>query len=792
MRLLGTTVCGLLLVAGLVFASGAGARPAASGGAPANGRYIVVYDQHVADPSAATARRERSQGFRARLRYASAIKGFAATLTAQQADRLRADPRVASVTEDRVVTAAAIVPLAPGEPAPPTGVRRIEAATMTTVRPSSSVNVAVIDSGVDLDHPELDAVHGRNCVTPGAAADDDDGHGTHVAGTIAARNDGAGVVGVAPGTRIFAVKVLDGEGSGTTSQVICGIDWVTSTLTDASAGNDVRVANMSLGAIGPPVRSCAATSDPMHRAICASTAAGTTYVAAAGNSAWDFDFEPEPDVPAAYPEVLTVTAIADGDGRPGGLGPSCVVADDTYASFSNFALTEAGAAHTVAAPGGCIRSTWPGGGHGILSGTSMAAPHVAGAVALCHGEAGRLGPCADLSPAAIIARMRGRAQAHSTADAGYGFVGDPLRPEARGRYYGYLLAPPASLPAVSLVRPAHGAASDDTTPTFAGRAGEAPGDAAVVHVEVFAGATVTGAPVRTLSATRSAGAWSVTLPAEQALSPGTYSARARQAVAGGDAATTAPHTFTIQAPQPVTTPAPTPAVVPPGDPAALQPAPPPTPQSVAPTTVKQPAKLQVQRAVVHRGRATLEVLAPITARASGAVEVTFHAAGIRTRFRHAIRAGSNRLRIVRSIPRRQARLGTGIVTLRYAGNDRTRPQVVRLRAAVRSARLVVRRPRLEGGRLRARGTIALAARGVVRVQLDWSRGGRPRSHALRARISGGRWQLDEALRADVRADIAARDGTLHSYVLFTGYGPRRIRGEMRSFQVLGAPSGTAR
>ncbi|MFP5361265.1 MAG: S8 family serine peptidase [Thermoleophilia bacterium] len=792
------TACGVLLVAVMVFASDARAGPSAGAGdSPVAGRYIVLYDQSIDDGAAATARRERAQGFRARLRYSRAVSGFAATLTAEQAERLRSDPAVASVTPDRIVTAAARVPLAAGEPLPPTGTRRIGTATATTTRERSSVNVAVIDSGIDLDHPDLDAAQGRNCVTPGAAADDDNGHGTHVAGTIAARNQGAGVTGVAPGTRVYAVKVLDAEGSGTISQVICGIDWVTGTLSDAIAGNDVRVANMSLGATGDPVSSCATTSDPMHQAVCASTRAGVTYVAAAGNSGWDFDYAPQPDVPAAYPEVLTVTAMSDTDGRSGGLGSSCSSADDSYADYSNYALTTAASAHTVAAPGSCIRSTLPGGGHGTLSGTSMATPHVAGAVALCMGEGGTSGPCARLTPAQIIARMHGDAGARSTTDAGYGFVGDPLRPSAN-RYFGHLVAPRAPLPAVSLTEPADGSTSADSTPTFSGLAGDADGDAAVVDVDVFAAADGSGTSVRQLQATRSGGAWSFTLPADLALAPGTYSARARQAAAGGDEATTAPRTFTID-PGPATeppaadlTPAPkAAATVAPAQPAVVAAAPagraPDERQPAASVPAKDAAKLQVARARVRTDRRVLDLVAPISRRATGAVSVTFRAAGVLTRFRQPIQPGSDRLRITRSIARAQARSATGIVTLRYPGNDRTRPQEVRLRAAARHAELAAQRPRLSGGRLIARGTVSPRARGVVRVQLDWSRAGRGRSHEVSARIRNGRWQLDSSLPADVRSDIAGRDGTLHSYVLFTGYEPRRIRGEMRSFQVLDVP-----
>ena len=321
--------------------------------------------------------------------------------------------------------------LAKGETAPP-GVRRAGGATPALAHQPATSAVAVIDTGIDLANPELDAVSGTNCVKPGTSAQDDNGHGTNVAGIIAARNTGSGVVGVAPGTRVYAVKVLNNRAVGTLSQFLCGINWVAAN----AAALNIRTANMSIGGVGFSDGACGTKSgDSEHKAICAATAAGVTFVVSAGNGGTDF----KTTVPAAYPEVLTATAITDTDGLPGAIGPaSCAKKelDDRTGTYSSYAVSAAAAAHTVAAPGTCVTSAGLAGKPSTFTGTSQAAPHVAGAVALCHGSGGLPGPCAGLAPAGVIARVRGDATAAMTL--ANGFLGDPLRPLA-GKVFGPLV-----------------------------------------------------------------------------------------------------------------------------------------------------------------------------------------------------------------------------------------------------------------------------------------------------------------------------------------------------------------
>jgi hypothetical protein len=184
----------------------------------------------------------------------------------------------------------------------------------------------------------------------------------------------------------------------------------------------------------------------------------------------------------------------------------------------------------------------------------------------------------------------------------------------------------------------------------------------------------------------------------------------------------------------------------------------------------------------------IDILAPISRRASGNVSLDLYSAGQHARWTAPINSVDGRIRDTHVLPASMANNGgTGILTIRYAGNAVTRPQVVRLRAGSVPAVLDATRPTLDAaGHLHAQGTISSQAHGVVRVQLEYYSGGQTTTLERYATISGGAWNLDATLTAAQQAAIAGRRGTVESYILFTGYFPRRMRGEMIAYQVLGA------
>lgn len=269
-------------------------------------------------------------------------------------DALARDARVRVVEADRPVRVAGV----------PTGLARAAVDRHGGFGVGSGrdddVDVALIDTGVAEGLADL-RVAGRwdcrrGCRTGGV---DRDGHGTHVAGIVAARDDGAGPVGVAPGARLWSIKVLDGLGSsGRLTDLVNALDLV------AAHADRIEVVNISLGAPGH--------SDVVDRAVRGVLDAGTTVVVAAGNAGTDASEQ----VPANSPGAITVSAVVDADGAPGGRGSDACGTDDRQPAWSNH-----GAVVDVAAPGGCITSLGLDGRPATMSGTSMAAPHVTGAVA---------------------------------------------------------------------------------------------------------------------------------------------------------------------------------------------------------------------------------------------------------------------------------------------------------------------------------------------------------------------------------------------------------------------------
>jgi aqualysin 1 len=324
----------LILVLG-VSTLGIGTAPADP---PSN--YIVVFKDSVSSPQAVANEHARDHGAQVRFVYTAALKGYAANIPNDRVAEVRSDDRVAYMERDQTATAVAQTV--------PWGITKVGAAVSSTragdgTGAVGNVNVFVIDSGI-YSHPDLNL---RSFVNfAGGPNKDCNGHGTHVAGTAAARDNTSDVVGVAPGAPLYAVKVLGCNGSGYYSGIIKGVDWVTAHTARPA------VANMSLG--GPP-------SQALDDAIRRSAAAGVVYALAAGNSGANA-CNSSPSRVGPTDGVITVAATDSADKE---------------ASFSNY-----GSCVDIWAPGVGTVSTRNGGGTTTMSGTSMASPHAAGGAAL--------------------------------------------------------------------------------------------------------------------------------------------------------------------------------------------------------------------------------------------------------------------------------------------------------------------------------------------------------------------------------------------------------------------------
>lgn len=343
---------------------------------------------------------------------------------------LERHPDVLSVVPDREVqtlgkptgggaaTAAQVVP---------SGVTRIGAQPDTMPRTGADVGVAIVDTGIDFAHADLTVA--TECFTAYAACQDDEGHGTHVAGIVAGRNNTVDVVGVAPAATVYAVKVLNRRGRGTDSTIMAGLEWVADNA--SLVVPPIRVVNMSLGRAGT------LDDNPALRAsVRAVTLAGITVIVAAGN---DGTREVSDQVPATYPEVIAVASTTATTGSSACTGHPAPVLADTASYFTTDGPFDAlsGIGVSASAPGedredigkNCflksvgILSTRLGGGTIRMSGTSMAAPHVTGVVALMAEESMTLTPDSARQRLRTGARAVGAAPIDSPA-GGYSFDGE--------------------------------------------------------------------------------------------------------------------------------------------------------------------------------------------------------------------------------------------------------------------------------------------------------------------------------------------------------------------------------
>jgi hypothetical protein len=369
-------IASLTAVAGTSRFAGAAQRPPETGslaiagqeGSDLAGRYIVVLDEGTDAGQRAALYGAAFPDASVDRVYESAIDGFAGALPETAVAALEHDPNVTTVQPDGLLALTGeVVPI---------GIERVGAApagSPDATGPDTDIDVAIIDTGVG-PNPDLNVAGGFSsfsegswvAVTCGHGGSWNDwlGHGSEVAGIIGARDDDNGVVGIAPGARIWSVRVVGTPGLACTSDVIAGIDWVT------QHADVIDVVNISLGGGNDPT---------MCAAIARSVAAGVTYVVAAGNSARDA----EASSPANCPDAITVSALTDFDGLPGGLAARSVTyrtcrttQDDSLACFSNF-----GSVVDLTAPGVEVVSTDMDGLSPPVSGTSFSSPHVAGVAA---------------------------------------------------------------------------------------------------------------------------------------------------------------------------------------------------------------------------------------------------------------------------------------------------------------------------------------------------------------------------------------------------------------------------
>ena len=282
--------------------------------------------------------------------YSSALKGVAIELTENEADKLALSSSVKGVYPDMMVNFGLPEVTIKAKPAPqpvaqstPWGITRIGGSTDGTGK-----TAWIIDTGIDMDHPDLtvDQTRGKNFISLTSKPDDDNGHGTHCAGIVAARNNSLGVIGVAAGATVVPIKVLDRRGSGAYSGIIAGVDYV---ATNGKAGDAV---NLSLG--GP-------TYDALDAAIIVLANKGLKVAIAAGNESQNANNVSPARVNGN--NIYTISAMGTGD---------------LWATYSNYANPPV----DYCAPGSAIYSTYKGGGYATLSGTSMAAPHVCGLLLL--------------------------------------------------------------------------------------------------------------------------------------------------------------------------------------------------------------------------------------------------------------------------------------------------------------------------------------------------------------------------------------------------------------------------